>query len=414
MKIGLISAAYPPDLDGIGDYTWWLARALAERRDVEKPVIVFTRKGHNHAPAKGVKIVPFFDPVAPGSFQQLDPLMAAAGIDEDLRFPLNWIILQYNPFSWAKRGFCASIPATLWRLRRLRRRPKIAVIFHETFTREAGIKNLIMRTWQRIFCKSVASMADCNLVSVEAYARDINLWSRGTSKLLPAGSNLPFPDIDKDEAKRRLGFSSENLVMGTFGTPHLSRKWQWMEEALAETSQINPNVRFLFVGSGGSGMHLRHSAGQLCVTGAVSQEAAARAIRAIDIFVAPFADGYSTRRGSVAAALQQGIPIVSTDGYRTDQVLRDYAGRSFELVQADDKRGFINKCLHLASQPAERERLAPEARAFFDRFLSWEIIAGTMVQHLKAESERTGDDIGEAAPMFMQPSPQHSNSWNKY
>ena len=29
-KITLSSAAYPPDLDGIGDYTWWLAGALAK------------------------------------------------------------------------------------------------------------------------------------------------------------------------------------------------------------------------------------------------------------------------------------------------------------------------------------------------------------------------------------------------
>ena len=30
LRIGLLSAAFPPDFDGIGDYTYWLANALAQ------------------------------------------------------------------------------------------------------------------------------------------------------------------------------------------------------------------------------------------------------------------------------------------------------------------------------------------------------------------------------------------------
>jgi hypothetical protein len=42
-QITFSSAAYPPDLDGIGDYTWWLAGALV--KETGKEMRVITRKG---------------------------------------------------------------------------------------------------------------------------------------------------------------------------------------------------------------------------------------------------------------------------------------------------------------------------------------------------------------------------------
>jgi glycosyltransferase involved in cell wall biosynthesis len=392
MRIGLISAAYPPDLDGIGDYTWWTAQTLAEREDIEKPVYVFTRIGSDHRPAPGVEIVPFFDPAVPESFGRLPELLAVCGLD--------WLILEYNPFAWGRRGFCPSIPKTLRRIRLLARRPRIAVMFHETFTREPEIKSMFMRVWQRLFCESTANLSDRNFVSIEAYAEDLSLRKGVLARPLPAGSNLPCPEIGKSEAKRRLGFSPGDLVLGTFGTPHRSRSWEWMEEAVTEVRRFQPNVRFLFVGSGGDEIRGDDNASFLVTTGVVSPEEAARAIRSIDIFLAPFADGYSMRRGSVAAALQQGIPVVSTDGYRTDQVIRNNAGKCFELVRTGDKPGFIEKCIRLAREGSERDRLAVQAQVFFEQNLSWEVIAERMVRGLNATSERTGDNIREPATVL--------------
>ncbi len=42
----------------------------------------------------------------------------------------------------------------------------------------------------------------------------------------------------------------------------------------------------------------------------------AEAIAAMDIMLNPFTDGISTRRGSALAALQQGVPLVTTKGMR--------------------------------------------------------------------------------------------------
>ena len=55
MKIGLAVSGYPPDVDGIGDYTYWLARALSELPDAVKPMVVYARKGR-HESAENVRL----------------------------------------------------------------------------------------------------------------------------------------------------------------------------------------------------------------------------------------------------------------------------------------------------------------------------------------------------------------------
>ncbi len=78
MRLALSSAAYPPDLDGIGDYTWWLAGALA--RENAGDVCVFTREGNLH-PAKGWNLMPVFDPANLNTVAKLpDALSAPAGM----------------------------------------------------------------------------------------------------------------------------------------------------------------------------------------------------------------------------------------------------------------------------------------------------------------------------------------------
>ena len=77
MHIGLISAAFPPDLDGIGDYTWWMAKTLVE---LGHRVTVFTRIGDVKALPGAAIIVPFYDPARPESFGEL------ASVLEKMRF----------------------------------------------------------------------------------------------------------------------------------------------------------------------------------------------------------------------------------------------------------------------------------------------------------------------------------------
>ena len=72
LRIGLLSAAFPPDFDGIGDYTYWLAGALA-RRAVQTSV--WTSTGKNRASPEGVEVHPFFQLDRPKSVELLPELL---------------------------------------------------------------------------------------------------------------------------------------------------------------------------------------------------------------------------------------------------------------------------------------------------------------------------------------------------
>ena len=200
MRLGLISAAYPPDLDGIGDYTWWMARTLAEHRDVEVPVVVFTRVGSDHKESPGVKISRFFDPKHPETFSRLPSI-----VEEDCGNPerrLDWLILQYNPFSWGRRGYCPRVPSTLQRLRRESGTTRLAVMFHETTMPKWPWRFLLMFSWQYPIFRNVCRIAEVAFVSTMRWTPQVRRVAPGLPiRHLPVGANITLRDVSRDEAR---------------------------------------------------------------------------------------------------------------------------------------------------------------------------------------------------------------------
>lgn len=368
MDLSLVSAAYPPDLDGIGDYTWWMANTLVKQHTVR----IFTRNGTLGLSSSCMEVIPFFNLTSASSFASLTPLIKNIYVGKNSE--TSWLLLQYNPFSWGNRGFCPWIPKTLREIKRSAFRPRVAVMFHETYTKETGFRPGAMRIWQRTFCRAIANAADVCFVSVRDFLGDLNLKNRSSGKLLPVGSNLPEVDIDSCTAKKRIGLKPDDLVIGGFGQFHPSRDVQLMMNAFHEIKKRIPNAHFLYVGSGGNEMRRLFGDSGLLMTGNVSSLDAARSIQAIDLFLSPFRDGISTRRGSIAAALQQGLPIVSTAGKLTDEALHCENGSSFELVPVGNDADFIIKCLELCRNDERRRLLGRHARTLFEKVFSWPVI----------------------------------------
>ncbi|HEY5743588.1 MAG TPA: glycosyltransferase, partial [Terrimicrobiaceae bacterium] len=121
LRIGLLSAAFPPDFDGIGDYTYWLASALAQS-GVEASV--WTSRGPTRAACEGVEVHPFFEVDKPQSVKALPGLLAAG-------HSLDWLVVQYNPFAFGRWGYCPWLVSTLRRLKKSGQ-CRVAVMFHET------------------------------------------------------------------------------------------------------------------------------------------------------------------------------------------------------------------------------------------------------------------------------------------
>ena len=374
MKIGLVSGGYPPEIDGIGDYTAWMAKALISRQDVEAPVSVFTSTGKEREQGSGIDVIQFFDRSSPGGFGRLVELSHQRKLD--------WLLLQYNPFSYGARGICYFVPETIVRLKKLYPKIRVAVMFHETFMKEKGLKPALLGVLQKMICRRLAASSDVCFVSVEGFSADVNTRNGKDVEVLPVGSNLPELSIDPREAKQQFGWEEGDLVMGTFGQKHPSRKIDWMFEAFEQVKKQIPKARFLYIGGGGDEMRRHIQDASLITTGPLSGVNVAKSIHAIDIYLSPFVDGVSTRRGSFVAALQHGSAIVGTDGSLTDQTLRGENGKSFELVTAGDSVGFAGKCIELACHTEYRQRLGRNARLLFERTFAWDVLCERMLGSL--------------------------------
>jgi glycosyltransferase involved in cell wall biosynthesis len=368
-KVSLAAGGYPPDLDGIGDYAYWLARALAERPDVLQPVDVYTRTG-DHAPAEGVRIRPFFEFSRQSSFRNLLPL-----VREDCP---DWLVLQYNPFSWGARGWCSAVPWTLGKLKEIPRAPKVAVMFHETTVPKWPWRFALMYAWQRPILRGVARQADRIFVSTKRWIPElVSAGAVAPMSLLPVGANIPRSSLSKEDARRLLGVQNDCLVLGVFGSAHPSRLLDWIAEAAEAVSQKNLDLLVLHVGPEGEVMRRAMEALPFRSLGVKSAIEVADALRAMDCVVSPFIDGISSRRGSVIAALNNGIRVATTGRHWTDDCFLSASSDAVLVSTAHNKTTFAREVAEWA-KPIDH-RVARGVESWHDANFSWPIIAEQMM-----------------------------------
>ena len=134
MKITIIAAALPPQLDGIGDYTACLAAELARAASVT--VLTGARAPD---PIPGVRIETVFSADAPASVQGIADVVKAN--------PPDWALLQYNPFSYGKWGRNLHLPRVMARIKRECPQTRFALMVHEPFVPIITPQFAVMATW---------------------------------------------------------------------------------------------------------------------------------------------------------------------------------------------------------------------------------------------------------------------------
>jgi hypothetical protein len=108
----------------------------------------------------------------------------------------------------------------------------------------------------------------------------------------------------------------------------------------------------------------------LYATGFVSDEEVSREFSEADVMLAYFVDGLSTRRGSVMAALEHGVSVLSTMGEFTDQ---EFLNQSFLTLLPQDKAAFeIGFMKNLKSLTNDHSSLDKKLISeFYQRNFSW-------------------------------------------
>ena len=371
MKIYFISAALPPQIDGIGDYTACLASELANSAEVT----VLTGADQPH-PIPNVCVQRVFDANKPQSVWNLTGPIERERPD--------WVLLQYNPFSYGRWGLNLHLPELLHRLKNTHK-SNIAVMVHETFTPIVSWQSALMTIWQRRQFERIGHCADILFFSTERSSRVFpTCFPQAKRVHLPVGSNLPCLPISKGQARAELGIADDSVVLGLFGTSHVSRMLNRVREAAETVRQYGKSPVVLYLGPDGKAMQSALGDTQILADGPLAGAEISRRLAAVDIYLAPFTDGISTRRGTVMAGLQHGLPVVGTEGYNTDSLLKSENGGAFLLAKANDAQQFSAHIRNLLECPERGKELGRNGQRFFAENFTWSRIATKLLFELEA------------------------------
>jgi glycosyltransferase involved in cell wall biosynthesis len=127
--------------------------------------------------------------------------------------------------------------------------------------------------------------------------------------------------------------------------------------------------------------------------GRLSDQELAAKLAASDIFLAPLIDGVTTRRTSVMAALQHGLPVVGTDGPLTDDDLRQASG-ALTLIPLGDVGRFAQAVVALAQDRSGRLACSRASLELYETRFSWPVLAKRFAGAVEVEAACRQDRLG--------------------
>ena len=359
--IAIVTAASAKQADGIRDYSYGLLRQLREDDGL------------------GVRLVE----LEPDDIGRGHVRLLSSGSSNGALSSAEACVIQYEPFSFGRWGFAPSLVADVIKTRLSRRRPLIALFVHESYV--SGRRNwrwTLMSFWQRLQLIALRAASDVQLCSIEAWGDRLRRMPPWTPvHHLPVSSNFPDARSARSEQRAALGVEANTIVLACFGMHHVGRLSGHVLAAAEAIEATGRSVHLLDLGTGEPGRDVQ---GGLTIhrPGFLAEDDAARMLAAADVFLAAYADGVSTRRTTVMAALQHGLPVVGTLGPLTDRVLREAAG-ALELAPVDDSAAFADRALALAEDDEHREAVGAAGRALFESRFDWPVVSRTLLQVLK-------------------------------
>ena len=372
MRVDIVSSTLPPKLDGIGDYTARLAAELSTRVQVR----VLTGEDSEPTQIPNVSIRQAFSAAKRRSVRHLEHVVEAGAPD--------WLLLQYNPYSYGRWGLNLELPMVIRSLKKRLPNMNIAVMVHEPFVPADNWKFMVMTTWQRWQLWMLGQSADVLFFSIEPWTKRFQTWWPNKPVVhLPVGSNIPFLHTSKSDARAQRGIREHATVIGLFGTAHPSRMLDRVRSAAKTVLRQANDDLLLYVGPHGQEVQVALRGIPVFDAGILTPEEVSRHFAAMDIYLAPFADGVSTRRTSFIAGLQHGVPTVGTTGPLTDEILLRERDQAFFLAPVSSAQEFDAQVMRLVRDAQLRSRMGAEGRRLFERAFAWNVIAEHLLHYLK-------------------------------
>lgn len=299
-----------------------------------------------------------------------------------------WVLLQYTPLAWSRRGFPFGAVAVAVTLRL--RGARTAIMFHD-WTGYTGPRAIDRLRWacQRWAMRRVASLAERSVLPVPSQMAPW-LGGAGTRAVfIPIGANLPVPTAP-EPANDRTDDTARGRVVGVFC---VTAGEQGVREAREIGTVIRmvasrlPGLRLVVLGRGSQQSRplleeaLDGVAVQLSVLGLQPAEDLARELGRADALV--FVRGEILgHRGSAIAAVACGVPLV---GYGDPERAFPVSQAGVLLAPSGDSEALAEALTRVLTDRKLRLDLLDRNRRAQAEYFSWERIADRFVEALRGD-----------------------------
>ncbi len=291
-----------------------------------------------------------------------------------LRTPSDACVLwNYASYGYAFRGI--SFPGTLFGLLCRARGVPVITVLHELqpARRSSDLRVALHWATQRIALRAVLAGTSTPVVTMDRRADRLRQLGRADVRVVPVFSNIPVVAAAAPEVHERftigvLGFKSDNMrpevlfgalqqlgwhdvrvsILGGPG-PDSPAAGQWRDAA--EAAGVGDLVHF---------------------SGILSADELSRRIQGCDVFAQMDALGASSRRGTIAAVLAHGRPMVTLDGPDRWNAL---AAADAVCTVPVDEVAFAEALDRLRRSPTELADLGARAASFYERCMRPEMAA---------------------------------------
>ncbi len=383
MRIGMISAEYPPAVGGVGDQTARLAQELVA---VGHTVHVVTSAG----PPQPLDLGPG-RPRVIRCVRRWDWCILTTLPRLARRSAWDVLHIQYQTAAYGLHPAINLLPAFV---RRARDAPAIVTTFHDLRVPYLFPKAGPLRRWAvRLLARGsdgIIAVAEEDLPALLAWT--VGTGGRAAVERVPLGNPLeaePPPDFDRAAWRARLGVGPSAFLAGHYGFVNRSKAVDALVEAIALLAESGREVHLLMLGDEvGTAdrsnrayleevrrlITARRLETRVHWTGYQEPAALAAWLRCLDVAVLPFRDGASLRRTTLIAAWTNGVPVVTTAPARPVDWLRERDAAPALALPAPQPTALARALLELQDDPARRVALSAAGRAFASRF-SWPLVA---------------------------------------
>jgi glycosyltransferase involved in cell wall biosynthesis len=243
--------------------------------------------------------------------------------------------------------------------------------------------------------RHLARVSDAAIGTNGADVAVLRKWG-ANSALIPIGSNIPPAAMrDARAIRARYGLPADAVLLTTFGLLNQSKGIETVIDALALLRGGGMDAYLLLIGAGAGANDPTNRATETAIdarcdaaglsafvrkTGRLPAAAIAAALAASDVCVLPYRDGASPRRGSLLAALAQGVPVITTTpapgAYEGLPAVRD--GEVVRYVPPCDARAVAEAVRAIRRDDALAARLRAGAAAYATQFAWSAIVAQTL------------------------------------